>query len=310
MSRRRPSRPTPVVVPDDTRSLTEGDIPANNIPAIVTPAEDRPCPGPCNVQFRRAEDDAQHEVDRAHEHHDAHGGDQPCDRGCLPDQAVTGHDTPFVPGKPVWCVDVHAFNDKGEMLDRLEHHGCTQNILDDLGDLPDLATWLVPGKLNTPRNADIDKTSSKGGGGARAMAHAPSPSPGWDTADELIRWTVDLEDWLRKVTRDHPNPATYRSLTSTIGYLATHGKRLLATSDAENIGRDIRATHRRLERLVGADRLTHRLTEPCPRCGRKAMQRKDGGEFVRCGACRAWWAWEKFQFLARTYAETVKGKGA
>ena len=307
MSRRRPSRP--VVVPDQPGSLTDGENRANNIPAIVTPAGDQPCPGPCNTQFRRAEETAHLEVDRAHTHHEAHGDDQPCDRGCVPDQAITGHDTPFHPGKPTWCVDVHAFNDKGEMLDRLDHRGCGPLVIAKLRDLPDLATWLTPGKLNTPRDTEIDSTSSKSGG-AKAMAHAPSPSPGWDTADELIRWAVDLEDWLREVIRDEPNRSTYRALSTAVAYLAAHESQLLASSDAERIGHDILRTHRRLERLVGSGKLTHRIVEPCPLCKRKSLRRKDGDELVRCRSCPGVWAWDQFQFLARTYADSVKGKGA
>lgn len=320
MSRRRPSR-TGTDTPE-TVTAPAGPV---TTPAPAATRGDQPCPGPCNTAFRRAEDAAVAETARAQHHHQAHGEDRPCDIGCVPNRAITGHDTPFHPGKPVWCVDVHAFNDKGEMLDRLEHRGCAENILDDLSDLPDLATWLTPGKLNTPRDTEIDKSSSKGGGGARAMAHAPSPSPGWDTADELVRWLVSLEDWLRTVVGDKSGPAgvvsvfgrrhravapaRHRTLTDAVDYLTGHGTQLLSSSDAEKIGRGILATHRRLERLVGQDRLTHRITEPCPRCGRKAMRRQDGKELVKCGSCRAVWDWEHFQFLAHAYAQTVKTTG-
>lgn len=256
------------------------------------------CPGPCNRAYRVAEQRADDERAAAKAGHR------------LPDRAITDH--PLTPhlGRPVWCVDVDIFNQAGEATGRLEHHGCTNTIIDRLGDLPDFATWLSPGKLNTPRNTDIDKTSSKGGG-AKSMAHAPSPSPGWDTADELIRWLVSLEDWLRALVRDDPNPAVFRSMTQAVRYLVAHQTPMLADrAEAEQVGLNILATHHRLEHLVGQDRLVHRLTEPCPLCARKGLRRHDGKELVKCMSCRAVWNWDHFEWLARSYAETVRaGRG-
>jgi hypothetical protein len=254
------------------------------------------CPGPCNRAFRAAEQAA---IDEAA----AAKAEQR-----LTDRSITNHDTPFHPGKPTWCVDQHAFNHLGQALPKLAHHGCHETILDRLAALPDLATCLAPGQLNTPRNADIDKTSSKGGG-AKAISHAPSPSPGWDTADELIRWVVSLEDWLRGVLAEDANAATHRTLSGSVAYLTAHGTALLASSDAERVGHDVLTQHRRLEHLVGQDRLTHRITEPCPLCNRKGLRRNDGDELVKCRSCKAVWAWDQLEFLARTYADGVKASG-
>lgn len=296
---------------------------------------EHPCPGPCNHAFRAAEQAAIDETlaAKAEER--------------LTDRSITDHDTPFHPGRPVWCVDVPAFNHKGEALDKLAHHGCHETIVTRLRDLGDLATALAPGRLNTPRNADIDKSSSKGGG-AKALSHAPSPSPGWDTADELIRWLVDLEDWLRALVgddivpgrvravlrvREHHLPpgasgpvgpangypvvmtdptANHRTLSAALGYLAGHEVALLASPDAERIGHDILTQHRRLQHLAGLDRLVHRIPEPCPLCNRKGLRRADGDELVKCRSCRATWDWDHFQMLCRTYADDVKAnpKGA
>ncbi|GGL27571.1 hypothetical protein H9L10_03620 [Phycicoccus endophyticus] len=293
MSRRRPARAT--TAPIDVSQVA---------PAT---AGDEPCPGPCNHTFRRAENAALEETARAHSAHAAHG-DGPCTPDCVPDRALTEHDTPFHPGRPVWCVDVPAFNDRGELLDRLAHRGCTSSILTKLRDLPDLASALTPGALNTPRDADIDHGSTSHGG-ARSLAHAPSPSPGWDTADEIIRWALHLEDYLRHRLEDPAPPHPYRTLAEAVAYLHRHGTALLATPDAARIGRDILDTHRRLERLVGQDRLTHRIPEPCPRCKRKGLRRRDGSELVRCIYCPAVWDWEHLPHLARVYADSIRPRG-
>ena len=279
MSRRRPARTDDVVhaywphsdpePPEQQRIMS---------PRPAADDNDEPCPGPCNAAFRRAELEG-------------------------PD-----HDVPYAPGKPTWCVDQHAFNHRGEMLPTLAHHGCTTLILDRLTDLPDIAANLTPGRLNTPRDTDIDHGNTRHGG-ARSLAHAPSPSPGWDTADEVIRWVLRLEDWLRHRLRDPDDAHPYRTLTEAVVYLHRHGDTLLATAQAGQIGRDILDTHRRLERLVGHDRLTHRLQEPCPRCGRKGLRRKDGAELVKCVGCRAVWDWDHFQLLARTYAQNERVRG-
>lgn len=277
------------------RQFEQPDPPASSeVEKRQEPPGPPACPGPCNRAYRLAE------VHADAERLAAATEKRPTDR------AVTDHGLQPHPGRPVWCVDVNAFNAKGVMLDRLEHHGCTNTIVDRLGALPGLAAWLTPGKLNTPRSTDIDKTSSKGGG-AKALAHAPSPSPGWDTADELIRWLLTVEDWLRQVVGDAPNDAPQRHLSDTATYLKSHHVAMLAAADdAERVGKDILSMHRRLEGLVGQDRLTHRLTEPCPRCGRKGLRRNDGDELVKCRSCHAVWDWDHFELLSRAYAETVK----
>lgn len=325
MSRRRTART------DDT---TPTDPPENASNQGENRATDdgQPCPGPCNHAFRVAEQAAIDETAAAKTEQR------------LTDRSITDHPTPFHPGRPVWCVDVPTFNHKGEAMDKIAHHGCHETIVTRLRDLGDLATALTPGRLNTPRNADIDKSSSKGGS-AKALSHAPSPSPGWDTADELIRWLVDLEDWLRGLVGDNLEPArvpavlrvrthhrepgtvgptgpaigyrgtvpdpksTHRTLSAAIAYLAGHETALLASPDAERIGHDVLTQHRRLQHMAGQDRLVHRIQEPCPLCNRKGMRRRDGEELVKCRSCRATWDWDHFQMLCRTYAEDVKSSG-
>jgi ribosomal protein L37AE/L43A len=284
MSRRRPPR-------------LDTDAPSSEVENREA-AGPKACPGPCNRAFRVAEQRADDERILA-------AAEQR-----VPDRAITDHGLKARLGRPTWCVDEHAFNDKGEALPRLAHHGCATTIIDRLADLPDLATWLTPGKLNTPRSTDIDHGSSKGGG-ARSIAHAPSPSPGWDTADELIRWLIGLEDWLRAIVGDPPNDTRQRHLADAVRYLTEHGPALLASTDAERVGQDIFRAHRRLTVLVGQDRLTHRLQEPCPRCARKGLRRQDGDELVKCRSCHAVWDWDHFELLSRAYAQTVKSsKGA
>lgn len=84
------------------------------------------------------------------------------------------HDVPFMPGQPLWC------------------EACRTSIENDLGDLWGLALDLAPGKLNAPRAVNT-------GDSKRTKASSyPSGSPGWDAADDLIRWAIDLEDKTRE----------------------------------------------------------------------------------------------------------------
>lgn len=279
---------------------------------LIDPSDVHTCPGPCNAGYRRAQAALEDERAAAKAEHRPPAVEL---TAAAHEAARTAH-----AGKPTWCRDVHAFNHAGVMLDTLDHRGCGEAILDRLHRLPDLAAHLTPGALNTPRGADVDP-SGHHGGGARALSHAPSPSSAWDTADELVRWLVDLEDWLRAelgheaadvsvVQLGRLRGVTFtterRTLSAAVTYLHGHGEALLSSSDAATAGRDILATYRRLEHLTGRDRLVHRLTEPCPRCGRKGLRRADGGELVSCGSCRATWDWEHFEHLCRVYAETVK----
>ena len=82
----------------------------------------------------------------------------------------------------------------------------------------------------------------------------------------------------------HAAPAT----TAT-GYLGAWITALLADPDtAEQTGRDIQATARRLARLTGSDTLTLHIPGPCPntRCGRAGRRyRRDGSDLIVCGAC-------------------------
>ncbi len=252
------------------------DNPANNIPANVTAGED-PCPGPCNREFRAAE----------LEHDDGN------------------HDVVMHPGRPVWCKDVTHVEHNHVVVD---HHGCTENILRDLASIPDLAANLAPGPLNTPHDIRADGR----GIGSATIVHPPTNSPAWDTADDLIRWALSLEGWLRGRLGEPPTTRRRRhTLNDAIRYLTAHPTALLADpATAETIGRQIRSRKRALEQKTGRDRLVHRLPGTCLVCDRKGLRRRDGSDLVKCPSCGATWAWEQFELLSRAYADDVRRRGA
>lgn len=241
------------------------------------PHADDPCPGPCNREFRAAELE--------------HGDGK--------------HDVPMHPGRPVWCVDVTHVENNQVVVD---HHGCTQNILRDLRAIPDLATNLAPGTLNTPRDIRADDR----GMGSSGMVHPPTNSPAWDTADELIRWALSLEGHLRARLGHGPTSRQkWHTLNDAIRYLLAHPTALLADPNtAEAIGKGIRGRKRSLEQNTGHDRLIHRLPGTCMVCDRKGLQRADGGELVKCRHCGAVWAWDSYERLSKAYADDVRRRGA
>lgn len=287
-----------------------GDIRANNIPRNIP--GDRPCPGPCNRQWRAAEAAAATERKQAEEQQ------RP------PDRRILEHTVKLWPGRPYWCVDVPRFDAiTGQALDgRPDHHGCTEQIRQDLRAIPDLAAQLTPGQLNTPR--DVSEQM-----GHSTTIDQPTNSPAWDDLEAVIRWAVGLEDQVR-AKYGHGSGAVMRSLTASsrgarrvigkqemprllghaIAYLARELDRILRDEQlAVTVGQQILARKRSLEQDTGTGRLVHRLPGLCMACGRKGLRRTDGTELVKCGSCGACWDWDHYQILARGYGVMVRGDG-
>ncbi len=165
------------------------------------------------------------------------------------------------------------------------------------------------------------------GGGYDAPASTGSPSPAWDLADEVMRWVRHLEVRLRQHLGDPP-PRPGVSLTGAVAYLRHRRSALLCwdtrlhtttpasasadhdpwapgdvgdlgMAEAEVVGRAVRGLSARLERAAGVDRLTHRLTPPCPACARRTLVRDDGRDEVWCTTCRRAWPEEHYRVLVR-----------
>lgn len=265
-------------------------------PIDVTPAPVlTPCPGQCNRAWVAAEEAATTERATA------------AAERRLPDRAITDHGRTPRMGHPVWCVDEEAHDPEGKPTGHLTHTGCTTRIRRDLERIPDLAAYLTPGRVPTPRDTVVD--DGRGGGNARSAATFPSLSPAWDTADEVIRWGCTMADTLATRVGDN-RPAFTRldnlpvstkvTVVGAITYIANRFPQLMESPEAEPAGRAIRARARTLERMVGADTLTHHIAGECPVCKRRGrLYRKDGDDFVRCGGCAAIWDWDHFQLLVR-----------
>lgn len=303
MSRRRQFEEPAVVHAYWPHSDPEPPTSVVGAPTAATPQPDPedPCPGPCNREFRAAEQLAQEETARA----SAAAELDKDDPDAVPDPTIVNHDVAMHPGRPVWCVDVtHVSNDQVIV----DHHGCTENIIRDLRAIPDLAATLAPGVLNTPRDVKADDR----GMGSSGMVHPPTNSPAWDTADELIRWALSLEGMVRARLGQAPTSAQkWHTLNDATRYLLAHPTALLADPrTAEAIGKGIRGRKRGLEQNTGRDRLIHRLPGTCMVCDRKGLQRHDGGDLVKCRHCGAVWAWESYERLSKAYADDVRRRGA
>lgn len=216
-----------------------------------------PCPGECNHQFRKAEEEA------------ALFGGQ--------------HDVEFVPGQPIWCPS------------------CRDQIEADLADLHGLALGLAPGKLNTPRE------TSTGDSKRTKAATYPSLSPGWDAADAVIRWAVQLEDDTRRRLGHSEQPQTMRKLGDSVKYLQAWTTAILSDEDTgQLVGEQIQRHRRTLVRLTGTDRPVHRIKGECPVCGaRGRISRADGSEVVKCG-CGAQWPLSHVEHFAKVIADTER----
>jgi ribosomal protein L37AE/L43A len=198
-----------------------------------------------------------------------------------PDRGVINHGVPMIPAAPVWCRE------------------CQTSITTTIGKFPDLCAGLTPGDLNTGRDVQV---------GPRVAAIVPpTNSPAWDQADEIIRWAVNLEDDLRARIGDlGRGPRPWRTLSSAVWFLTAHATPLLCGPDAVQVGFDALRMSRRLEQVTGADRVIHRLPGACMVCDRKALQRKDGDDLVKCKACGATWYEDYYLFLVRALADQVR----
>jgi len=198
-----------------------------------------------------------------------------------PDPGLLNHGVPMVEAAPVWCRE------------------CQEHITQTIGGFPGQCKDLTPGFLNIGKDA--------GTGPHSTAVIPPSPSPAWDQADEIIRWAVNTEDQLRAHIGDlGRGPRPWRTLGSAVWYLTAHATPLLCSPDAVQVGFEALRMSRRLEQVTGTDRVVHRLPGSCMVCDRKALQRKDGEDLVKCRACGACWDFEYYQFLAHAHAEAVR----
>jgi hypothetical protein len=240
--------------------------------AAQTDEDAEACPGSCNDIWINAERAAFNETARAKAEH------RP------PRPGLLDHQVPMIAAAPMWC------------------RPCQEHITGVIAAFPDQCEPLTPGPLNTPR--DIG-TNRPGGAGV----NPPTLSPAWDTADEIIRWAVNTEDTLRARSGDAGfGQRPWRTLTGAVAYLTGHATALMSCPDAVAIGFDALKLGRRLTQVTGTDRLVHRLPGTCMVCDRRALQRLDGDDLVKCRACGACWDLERYEFLARAYAHAVTSR--
>ena len=61
----------------------------------------------------------------------------------------------------------------------------------------------------------------------------------------------------------------------------------------------------RADRVLGWDRLVHRLPAPCPYCDLLTLIRRDGDQFVRCTNCKRTWLEPEYRHFVRMLVEEV-----
>jgi hypothetical protein len=126
-----------------------------------------------------------------------------------------------------------------------------------------------------------------------------------DMVDRTAQWARLARehrgvDPLRRIPR--PGPLLVLAVES----LLRHDETILKLSVAGQYVADMRNLKARSERMLKADRLIHRLDVPCPACETMALYRRDGDEWVVCGACSARWDETHYRRLVKVLAYQVQ----
>lgn len=159
-----------------------------------------------------------------------------------------------------------------------------------------------PGRLSPPP-ARAQGSSSSG-----RPPVSPLGSPAWAEADAAVEWSTAAADTARYVL-GHARPSRsasgssafrFRELVAACRYLEQWLDQLVAEPGAVPLGQDVLAIAGRLRRVTGMDNLVHRLDAECPVCNRRALERPDGGDRIRCRGCRNTWDERHYDLLVRT----------
>lgn len=223
----------------------------------------RNCPGPCNLDYRRAQQQYEEQLEawnRAMDEHaelvaeGATGLPGPPDRPEEPELKP-------IPGEPVWCGRCHA------------------TVRAALASLDDLAAQLTAG-IDGHRSAPSgDKVSGSRG--------APSPNPASDTLDELYAALVKVENDWREYRGYAHRPDRSRSGAArsiTIAWLLDHLDEILTHPASDQFGRAALAWQRRLQKMTKSQPTARRRPGCCPRCDLRALASRDDG-YVECSSC-------------------------
>lgn len=175
-----------------------------------------------------------------------------------------------------------------------------------------------PGRLSPPA------ARAQGSSSAGRPPVSPLGSPAWAEADAAFEWAIEAADTARLVL-GHARAARasasgssafrFRELAAACHYLDQWLEQLLAEHGSVPFGLDVLALAGRLRRVTGMDLLVHRLDAECPvqTCQRRALERPDGGDRIRCRACRNTWDEDHYELLVRTqhyeatHADVVAG---
>lgn len=213
------------------------------------------------------------------------------DGTCCPGRHPGMRGQPCPPRQPVWCL------------------ACQATIVAALRRMPEQLVNLRT--LGGGRLAPQPSSSRR----PQGRSWTASPSPASDEISAVVAWLSRVETRLREHLSEPPAPSRRALAVSTsVAWLLERSTALLCwdtrspaagqlddtgAAEAEVVGSEALQLSRWLDKAAGRDRLTHRLTAPCPYCEHRALVRLDGRDEVQCRHCGKGWPEAHYQFLIR-----------
>lgn len=140
------------------------------------------------------------------------------------------------------------------------------------------------------------------------VSRAPVREAALAAMDEMSRWAARSEREVRGVLGLSPRVEGVRpavALVKAVVLLAAHWDHgLMHPAGVAALNGAIH-WQRRCERVLGWDRLIHRLPAPCPYCDTLTLIRRDGDDRVRCRVCRRSWLEPEYRHFVRMLVEEV-----
>jgi hypothetical protein len=150
--------------------------------------------------------------------------------------------------------------------------------------------------------------SERVSGGAGFASSSPVRDEALNVMQLIGAFTVEADREVRGVLRMAPAPTMIRPSVATgkaVADLMVQWDRVQAHRVALWASGTALTLSGRADRVLGWDKLVHRLPAPCPYCDLLTLIRRDGDSLVRCTQCSRSWIETEYRHFVRMLVEDV-----